>query len=59
MDALETLEKELQELLDEVSNYNTKPNKSISARVRAKLGKLKKDVTPLRSLLVEADKLGY
>ena len=59
MKEMKLLQEELVELLTEVNTYNEKPNKSLSGRIRAKLGKIKKDVTPLRSLLVEADKAGY
>lgn len=56
---MKNLEKQVQALLEEIASYNLSPNKSKSARVRAKLGQLKKDVTGIRSKLVEADKAGY
>ena len=56
---MKTLEVELQKLYADVCQYNEKPNKSLSGRIRQQLGKLKKDVTPIRSLLVSADKSGY
>ena len=56
---MKTLQEELVALLTEVNTYNDKPNKSLSGRIRTKLGKLKKDVTAIRSILVAADKAGY
>jgi len=53
------LQTQLESLLAEVTQYNTKPNKSLSGRIRAKLGTIKKDVTGYRSDLVAADKKGY
>lgn len=53
------LELEVQALLEEITAYNMKPNKAKSARVRAKLGELKKKVTGYRADLVAADKAGY
>jgi len=56
---MKNLESELAQLLADVTLYNVKPNKSLSGRIRAQLGKLKKDVTGLRSDLVKADHNGY
>ena len=56
---MNNLENALSSLLDEVKQYNTKPNKALSGRIRKQLGELKKNVTPIRAKLVEADKKGY
>ena len=56
---METLENQLTALLEEVKQYNTKPQKAVSGRIRVKLGQLKKDITSIRSSLVSADKAGY
>jgi len=53
------LEEDLTALLEEVKAYNTKPNKSISGRIRKGLGELKKEVTVIRAHLIVADKAGY
>ena len=59
MNEMKQLETELQKLYADVCQYNEKPNKSLSGRIRLQLGKLKKDTTALRSVLVTADKTGY
>lgn len=56
---MKELESQLQSVLNEVQQYNEKPNKALSKRIRVKLGSLKKDVTGYRTQLVEADKVGY
>ena len=56
---MKTLETELANLLAEVQQYNDKPNKSLSGRIRRQLGALKKKVTPIRADLVKADAKGY
>ncbi len=59
MNEIEKLEDALREVLVEVETYNKKPNKSLSGRIRKQLGEIKKDITPIRALLVKADKTGY
>jgi len=56
---MKKLEEELTLLLADVAQYNVKPNKSLSKRVRVQLGALKLRVTTIRSGLVAADKAGY
>lgn len=56
---MNNVQTQLEILLAEVEQYNNKPNKALSARIRAKLGQLKKDVTGIRANLVELDKAGY
>ena len=55
----ETLQEQLVSLLAEVTAYNTKPNKSISKRIRTGLGSIKKQTASLRQELVALDKAGY
>lgn len=56
---MDELQKQLESALAEVIAYNDKPNKSISKRVRTKLGGLKKNITGIRAELVAKDKKGY
>jgi ElaB/YqjD/DUF883 family membrane-anchored ribosome-binding protein len=56
---MKELEADLESVLAEVKQYNEKPIKAVSGRIRTKLGKLKKEITGIRSHLVEADKAGY
>jgi hypothetical protein len=53
------LQKQLESLLAEVTDYNNKPTKANSKRVRTKLGGLKKNVTSIRAELVAKDSKGY
>lgn len=53
------LETQLEELLAEVVAYNNKPNKSISKRIRTKLGAIKKNTASIRAELISLDKAGY
>lgn len=59
MDELVKLEAELESALEEVRSFNDTPNKSKSKRIRLQLGEIKKKVTAIRAILVEADKAGY
>ena len=59
MTEMKELEIDIQKLYAEICQYNEKPNKSISGRVRKQLGELKKKVTEIRKHLVEADTKGY
>ena len=56
---MKDLQAQLESVLAEVVAYNTKPNKSISGRIRKQLGELKKNVTGIRADLVKADAAGY
>ena len=40
----------------QINSYQAKPTKAESARIRKTLGQIKKDVTPVRAVLVAADK---
>jgi len=53
------LQKQVESLLEEIRDYNTKPTKANSKRVRTKLGGLKKNVTSIRAELVAKDTKGY
>ena len=56
---MKNLQTQLESVLAEVQAYNEKPNKSISKRIRTKLGSIKKDITGIRATLVKADADGY
>jgi len=56
---MEALPTQRESVLAEVQAYNEKPNKSISKRIRTKLGSIKKDITGIRATLVKADADGY
>jgi len=56
---MHNIENELKDLLEEVVAYNARPNKSISKRIRTKLGSLKLQITAIRAKLMELDKAGY
>jgi len=42
-----------------IENYDNKPTKVMSARIRKVLGSVKNQVTAVRAALVAADKAGY
>ena len=56
---MKKLEEELTLVLADVAQYNVKPNKALSKRVRKQLGELKKSVTGIRAELVLRDTNGY
>ena len=53
------LQRQLDIIYTDVIAYNTKPTKTLSAKIRVSLGNLKKDITSIRAELVAADRLGY
>lgn len=53
------LQTQVKDLLDELVDYNTKPTKANSKRVRTKLGAIKKQTASIRQELVALDKAGY
>lgn len=53
------LQTQLETLLAEVTNYNQKPTKASSKRIRTGLGAIKKNTAHLRAELVALDKSGY
>jgi predicted lipoprotein len=54
--ALTTIKTLLETALEQINKYEEKPTKAESARIRATLGAIKKDVTGVRAALVAADK---
>jgi len=46
----------LESALEQINKYQAKPTKAESARIRATLGSIKKQVTGVRAALVEAGK---
>lgn len=56
MDALNTIKAQLVDVLERIEAYEAKPTKAESGRIRVALGEIKKNVTPTRAALVEADK---
>jgi len=56
---MKKLEQDIQKVYADVCQYNEKPNKSLSGRIRKQLGEIKKDVTDIRKHLVESDARGY
>lgn len=56
MKELNDIETLLRNALIGIEAYNAKPTKAESARIRAVLGRIKKDVTGVRAALVAADK---
>lgn len=46
----------LGDALTRINDYNAKPTKAESGRIRKVLGEIKKDVTSVRAALVAADK---
>lgn len=56
MAELTQIKQELSVALELINNYETKPTKAESARIRKALGEIKKQVTGVRAALVAADK---
>ena len=60
MNEIKQLQNELESLLIKVAEYNNvKKTKTISGKIRAELGELKKKVTGYRADLVNLDRAGY
>jgi hypothetical protein len=56
MEELNNMAAQLGDALTRINDYNEKPTKAESARIRKVLGEIKKDVTGVRAALVAADK---
>jgi len=56
---MDGLEKQLDNLLLQVTTYNEKPTKAESLRIRNALNQLKKDTTGYKQDLIALDKAGY
>jgi predicted lipoprotein len=56
MKELTSIKALLEAALSQINKYEEKPTKAESARIRATLGSIKKDVTGVRAALVAADK---
>ena len=56
MNELTQFKGQLEAALTSINNYLEKPTKAESGRIRKVIGEIKKDITPLRAILVAADK---
>jgi len=56
MNELTQFKGQLEDAIASITNYQAKQTKAESARIRKAIGDIKKDITPLRAILVAADK---
>jgi len=56
MNELTQFKGQLEDVIALITNYQTKPTKAESGRIRKAIGDIKKDITPMRAILVAADK---
>jgi len=57
MNELTQFKGQLENAVELITNYQTKQTKAESARIRKAIGEIKKDITPLRAILVAADRV--
>ena len=56
MNELSQFKGQLEATIALINNYQTKATKAESARIRKAIGEIKKDITPMRAILIAADK---
>lgn len=56
MNELIQFKDQLEATIASITAYQAKQTKAESARIRKAIGEIKKDITPLRAILVAADK---